>query len=204
MECKTAESDLPLIQAERTEDGEEPPQLLHFNAARGCAPSSRTQITIEIGPRSGTIPSYSYTKGSQKYTSRFAPAGFAIQPPDCKSGGSGSYSFTDPKLCTAALWDDRASTGSVCVGNHHYCSTGLWNIGRPPGFRQPEKLATMTPVGGPFLFRKELSLVGRRSLTEPSAAVRRPGRTQAPTCWAKVSDRALRCERSGRGPASTT
>jgi hypothetical protein len=55
MECKTAESDLPLIQAERTEDGEEPPPLLHFNAAQGCAPSSRTQITIEIGPQSGTI-----------------------------------------------------------------------------------------------------------------------------------------------------
>jgi len=55
MECKTAESDLPLIQAERTEKGEEPPPLLHFNAAQGCAPSPRTQITIEIGPQSGTI-----------------------------------------------------------------------------------------------------------------------------------------------------
>jgi hypothetical protein len=136
MECKTAESDLPLIQAERTEEGEEPPPLLHFNAARGCAPSPRTQITIEIGPQSGTIPSYSYT---------------------------------EPR--TAVLWDDRVPMGSAVLAIR--CNTG-----RPPGVTQPEKLATMTPVGGPLLFRKELPLDGRKAPTESSAAVRRPGRTQ--------------------------
>jgi len=131
MECKTAESDLPLIQAERTEDGEEPPPLLHLNAAWGCAPSSRTQITTEIGPQSGTIQSYSYT---------------------------------EPR--TAVLWDDRVPMGSAVLAIR-------WDTGRPPGVTQPERLATMTPVGGPFLL-----IVGRRSPTEPSAAVRRPGRTQ--------------------------
>jgi hypothetical protein len=119
MECKTAESDLPLIQAERTEEGEEPPPLLHFNSAWGCAPSSRTQITIEIGPQSGTIPSYSYT---------------------------------EPR--TAVLWDDRVPMGSAVLAIR-------WNTGRLPGVTQPEKLATMTPVGGPLLFHKQTqSLLG--------------------------------------------
>jgi hypothetical protein len=143
MECKTAESDLPLIQAERTEDGEEPPPLLHFNAAWGCAPSSRTQITIEIGPQSETIQSYSYT---------------------------------EPR--TAVLWDDRVPMGSAVPAIR-------WNRGQPHRVTQPEKLATMTSAGGPFLFRKELPLAGRRACpehsrrapTKPSAAVRRPGRT---------------------------
>jgi hypothetical protein len=110
MDCKTAESDLPLTQAERTGDGEEPPPLLHFNAARGCTFSPRTQITIEIGPQSGIISSYLYTEP-----------------------------------CTAALWDDRAPVGSVALAIR-------WNIGQPSGVTQPEKPATVTSVGGPFLF----------------------------------------------------
>jgi hypothetical protein len=62
MNCETAESDPPLAQAERTGDGEEPPPLLCFDAACGCALSPRTRITTEIGPQSGTIQAYSYTE----------------------------------------------------------------------------------------------------------------------------------------------
>ena len=62
MDCKTAESDLPLTQAERMGDGEEPPPLPRFNVAYGCALSPRTRITTEIGPQSGTIQSCSYTE----------------------------------------------------------------------------------------------------------------------------------------------
>ena len=53
MECKKAESDQPLIQAERTEDGEEPPPLLHIiNSAWPKwlgQPLRRFQGAIEIG-----------------------------------------------------------------------------------------------------------------------------------------------------------
>ena len=62
MDCKKAESDLPLMQAERTEDGEEPPLLLHFNAACRRAFSPRTRTTTKIGPQSGTIQTYPYTE----------------------------------------------------------------------------------------------------------------------------------------------
>ena len=117
MDGKTVESDPPLTQAERTGDGEEPPPLLHFNAACGCALSPCTRINTEIGPQSGTIQSYSYTEP-----------------------------------CTAVLWDFgtaapyyRAPAGSVVFAIR-------WNIGQLPGVIQLEKLATMTPVGSPFLF----------------------------------------------------
>jgi len=83
MDCNTAESDLPLTQAERTGDGEEPPPLLHFNAACGCAPSPRTRITTESrsrfkaqsGPQSAFRPN----------TVRFSAAGRVAQPIEAKA-----------------------------------------------------------------------------------------------------------------------
>ena len=62
MNCETAESDLPLMQAERTEDCREPQSLLNVNAAYSCALLPRTRIIIEIGPQSGIIQTCPHTE----------------------------------------------------------------------------------------------------------------------------------------------
>ncbi len=178
MSCGTAESDLPLTQAERTGDGEEPPPLLHLNGACGCAPSPRTRITTEIGPQSGTIQPYSYTAPcTAALWNDHAPMDSAVLAIRwnigvCKCWGSEPFDLAqdERRLSSEAHRNQASGFTNNPLGldtSLRSYSTGaglglfpmlpdfymrLWNIGQPPGVTQPEKLATMTPVGGPFLF----------------------------------------------------
>ena len=178
MDCETAESDLPLMQAEQMGDGEEPPPLLPFNATYGCALSSRTRITTEIGPQSGTIPPYSYTEScTAARWDDHAPMDSAVPAIRwnigvCKCWGSEPFDLAqDRRRLSSEAYRNQASGFTnnplgLDTSLRSY-STGvglglfpmlpdfymhLWNIGQPPGVTQPEKLATMTSVGGPFLF----------------------------------------------------
>ena len=166
----TAEPDLPLTQAERRGDGEEPPPLLHFNAACRCAFSPRTRITTEVDPQSGTISSYSYTEScTAALWDDYAPMGSAVLAIRwnigvCKCWGSErrlsseayrnqATGFTNNPLgldTSLRSYSTSAGLGLFPMLPDFYMR--LWNIGQPPGVTQPEKLATMTPVGGPFLF----------------------------------------------------
>jgi hypothetical protein len=126
MDCNTAESDLPLTQAERTEDGEEPPLLLHFNAACGCVLSPRTQITIEIGPQPGTIqlPLLRYrlihTFSRSRSKAQSGPQS-AFKPLD------GSTERSTARLSSPKSERSRRRLAKVCGLAGAICDLLIWN-----------------------------------------------------------------------------